>query len=330
MKKLFIILSLFTALTYAQVAKKIIVEHTTNTWCSICASRNPGFYTNLNSQPGIMHISYYPSAPYAGCILNQHNKPENDGRTKFYGVYGSTPRLIIQGNVISSSANYASPSIFTPYLGQTSPFEITIQQNKTNGTSIISKIKIKTVAAHSFTNAKLYMAIAEDTIFYTGPNGEQQHYDVFRKALNDSSGLSVTVPTNIGDSIEFTFNTPFNPVWIPARLFTYAILQEAGNKNVLQAEVASSSQNDMLLGVNTATPKMVFNISPNPAGNIVFVSSSVPFASVSILNILGKEVHATQQINAILVSDLANGLYFMQVKNNQGEILSTRKFVKEL
>lgn len=329
MKKLFIILSLVSTFASAQVPKKIIVEHTTNTWCSICASRNPGFYTNLNSQPGIMHIAYHPSSPYAGCILNQHNKPENDGRTKFYGVYGGTPRLIIQGNVISSSANYASPTIFTPYLGQTSPFELTIQQNKTNGIGIISKVKIKTVAAHTFTNAKLYMAIAEDTIFYTGPNGESQHYDVFRKALNDSSGLPVTVPAAIGDSIEFTFNTPFHPVWIPARLFTYAILQEGGNKNVLQTELASSNQNDVLLGVNSATPKMVFNISPNPVSNIVFVSSSTPFASVSILNILGKEVLATQQTNAILISDLANGLYFMQIKNNVGEILSTRKFVKE-
>jgi len=329
MKKLFIILSLVTTLTSAQVAKKIIVEHTTNTWCSICASRNPGFYANLNSQVGIMHIAYHPSSPYAGCILNQHNKPENDSRTKFYGVYGSTPRLVIQGNVISSSANYASPTIFTPYLGQTSPFELTIQQNKTNGTSIISKVKVKTVASHSFTNAKLYIAIAEDTIFYAGPNGEQQHYDVFRKALNDSSGLSVTVPAAIGDSIEFTFNTPFNPVWIPARIFTYAILQEIGNKNVLQAESAASNQNDVILGVNSATPKMVFNISPNPVGNIVFVSASTPFASVSILNILSKEVLATQQTNAIIISDLANGLYFMQLKNNMGEVLSTRKFVKE-
>jgi hypothetical protein len=60
-------------LIYAQVAKKTIVEHFTNTKCSICASRNPGFHTNLNANPAIQSISIHPSSPYSTCFLSQQN-----------------------------------------------------------------------------------------------------------------------------------------------------------------------------------------------------------------------------------------------------------------
>jgi hypothetical protein len=54
MKELSLILGtvlLQLTLAHAQVTKKIIVEHFTNTKCSVCASRNPGFHTNLNVNP---------------------------------------------------------------------------------------------------------------------------------------------------------------------------------------------------------------------------------------------------------------------------------------
>tara|TARA_B110000285_G_C15096412_1_gene602244 strand:+ start:1583 stop:1825 length:243 start_codon:yes stop_codon:yes gene_type:complete len=78
------------------VVKKVLVEHFTYTRCSVCASRNTGFITNLNAQSDVVHISYHPSSPYSNCQFNQYNLQENDDRTKYYGVFGSTPRLVIQ------------------------------------------------------------------------------------------------------------------------------------------------------------------------------------------------------------------------------------------
>src|SRR4051812_23780642 len=96
----------------AQVPKKIVVEHFTNTNCSICASKNPGFYANLSSQPNIQHIAVHPSSPYPACMLSQHNVTENDARTNYYGVYGSTPRFIINGELIAPSVNLDNASVF--------------------------------------------------------------------------------------------------------------------------------------------------------------------------------------------------------------------------
>ena len=131
----------------SQVPKKTIVEHFTNTKCSICASRNPGFYTNLNNQPGVLHLAIHPSSPYNGCQLYQQNSSENDARTNYYGVYGGTPRLVINGSVISVNANYSDNSMFTPFLQQTSPALIKINQIKFTfccfGSKTISKSRLK-------------------------------------------------------------------------------------------------------------------------------------------------------------------------------------------
>ncbi len=54
--------------------QSVLVEHFTNTLCSICASRNPGFYQNLQSQQDVLHIAYHPSSPYAACVLNKQNR----------------------------------------------------------------------------------------------------------------------------------------------------------------------------------------------------------------------------------------------------------------
>ena len=106
-------LLVFNLSSKAQVPKKVIVEHFTNTVCSVCASKNPGFYTNLKNQQGVIHLAVHPSSPYTSCILSKHNVSENDARTNYYGVYGATPRLAIQGVVIASNANYSSAAIFT-------------------------------------------------------------------------------------------------------------------------------------------------------------------------------------------------------------------------
>lgn len=204
-------LQLIGLTTKGQVAKKVITEHFTNTVCSICASKNPGFYTNLNSQSGVIHLAIHPSSPYSSCILNQHNVTENDARTNYYGVYGSTPRIVIQGSVIPSSANYSSASLFSPFLSQNSPASIKIKQYKYGNDSIRSRIVIKTEALHSLGSLKLFVALAEDTIFYSSPNGETKHYDVFRKSLTGTSGVTVTLPSTVGDSVIFTMASAVHP-----------------------------------------------------------------------------------------------------------------------
>jgi hypothetical protein len=220
----------------AQVPKKVVVEHFTNTLCSVCASRNPGFNTNLNAQNGVIRLSVHPSSPYSSCVLNQHNVADNDGRTNYYGIYGSTPRLVIQGVTIPTSASYNAASLFTPYIGQTSPASLRIAQTRFGNDSIRSVIIVKTEAAHSLGSLQLFVALAEDTIFYNAPNGEMRHYTVLRKALSGVSGVALNLPANIGDSLVFIFSSLSNSAWDFARINTFVVLQQTQNKEVVQAE----------------------------------------------------------------------------------------------
>ena len=71
----------FSQFGFSQVAKKTIAEHFTNINCNICASRNSGIYTNLNTQSNLIHLAIHPSSPYSSCLLYQQNEAANDART---------------------------------------------------------------------------------------------------------------------------------------------------------------------------------------------------------------------------------------------------------
>ncbi len=331
MKKLITIAALLiSAISFGQVPKKVIVEHFTNTWCSICASRNPGFYTNLNSQPGILHLAFHPSSPYSGCLLNQHNKPENDGRTKFYGVYGGTPRLVIQGTPIAAAANYNSATLFTPYTGQTTPIEITIKQNKTSTSNMLQQVVLKVVSPHTYTTARLYVAIAEDTLFYTGPNGEPKHFDVFREALTDSSGSIVNIPFNVGDSLVLNYSSPINAVWTSSKLLSVAILQDSNTLEVIQAEKTTAAQNDITLNLMPTEAEPSVFIFPNPFEEVIYIQNSFSkaFSSYQITDVSGKVVLRSSVLGKTIdVKSLGSGIYFLNLLGAEQE--KTFKLVKQ-
>lgn len=300
----------------AQVPQKVIVEHFTNTKCSVCASRNPGFYTNYNNQSGVMHIAYHPSSPYSACAFSQHNPSENDARTNYYGIYGGTPRLVIQGVVISSASDYNSASMFTPYLAKTSPASIKLYQQKFGLDSIHTRVVIKAEATHTLSNLVVNVGLAEDTIYYTGSNGENVHYDVFRKSLTASSGFSVTLPSIVGDSVVLNYSTPSNVAWNFSRIFSYAILQDAVTKEIIQAEKISAKTNQ-ILSVNEFKDSYEINVFNNR--NVIVIESDIELISAEfkLIDLSGRTVLervVTGKQLTIDASTLEKGLYIYNLK----------------
>ena len=303
----------------AQVPRKVVVEHFTNSVCSVCASRNPGFFSNLNSQSEVIHMAVHPSSPYSSCILNQHNVSENDGRTNYYGIYGSTPRLVIQGVVQSGGANYGSPTIFTPYLGQNTPASIKIYQTKYSTDSIRSRIVIKTEATHTLGNLKLFVALAEDTIFYTSPNGESRHYNVFRKSLTGATGVTVNLPPAVGDSIVYTMSSAANVAWDFARIFTIAILQEEATKSVVQSEWLTANADSSGTGITNQpvlnTEIKIFSSDKNILISQTIVAESL---SISVYDVTGKKIIENRQLTSktevIPLPSTSTGIYFYDIR----------------
>jgi hypothetical protein len=303
----------------AQVPKKVVVEHFTNTKCSVCASRNPGFYTNYNAQAGVIHLAVHPSSPYSACVLSQHNALENDGRTNYYGIYGSTPRLVIQGVVVSNGANYSSASIFTPYLNQLSPASIKIVQSKYGNDSIRSRIVIKTEASHTLSGLSLFVTLAEDTLNYTGSNGESIHYDVFRKSLTGATGVNITLPATVGDSVVYTKSSTVNGAWNFSRIFTLAILQEATSKALVQAQSVNASFNSIATGISNST-LVNSNITAytTTEGIVVKQDKFSENNSIALYDITGRVLLnkvLASNIETIPIPEILAGIYLYSIKS---------------
>lgn len=193
----------------------------------------PGFYTNISSQSSILQVAYHPSAPYSTCLLNQHNKTENDARANFYNIYGSTPKLAVNGTDIGN-VNFSNSSIYSSQINQMTYISITIEQTLESD-GIVSKIKVKKTGTDMAQNFELRAVLAEDTLFYAAPNGEQRHYNVFRKNIaNQKISLNA-----VGDSSQFEVKTPLNTDWISNRMKTIAWVTVDGVKLPLQAESAA-------------------------------------------------------------------------------------------
>ncbi len=331
--------NLLTALTFlilaqpvlSQVPKKIVVEHFTNTNCGNCSSRNPGFYTNLNSQTGVLHLAIHPSAPYASCLLYQQNATDNDARTNYYGIYGSTPRLVINGTVISSGANYSNSSIFTPYQSLTSPVSIRIVQQKFGTDSIRSTVIIKTEAANSLTGLSLFVALAEDSVFYTGGNSEPIHFDVFRKSLSAVTGDAVTLATTVGDSVMYTFSSASNAVWNFSRIYSLVILQETATKNLVQAEAVSPLEGVVTTGISNNIKQIEASVFPNPTDNFLTVQfNEATHATITVTDIDGKLIMQkaiSQNQFKLDISSLPKAIYLINIKTEKGEF--NQKFIKQ-
>ena len=274
---------------YAQVTKKVVVEHFTNSLCSVCASRNPGFYTNLAAQSNVIHLAIHPSSPYSNCLLNKHNVSENDARTNYYGVYGSTPRLVIQGSVISAGANYAAAGMFSPFLGQTSPVSIKITQFKYAADSIRTRVVIKTESTHNLSNMHLFVALAEDTLFYNSPNGETKHFDVFRKSLTGANGTPIQIAANVGDSVVYSNVSTVSPSWNFARIYSMAVLQNNSTKEVIQAQSVSAKSNGVKAGINQLNaPRDYFMIAVNENKSITVYQSGNQANLFSLYDLSGR------------------------------------------
>ncbi len=309
-------------ITNAQVTKKIVVEHFTNTNCSVCASRNPGLFTNLNNQSNLLRLAVHPSAPYSSCKLYQQNSSDNDARTKFYGIYGSTPRIVINGVVIPANADYASNAIFDAYKSVTSPASIRIEQQKFGEDSVRIKISIKTEATHSLGDLSLFVALAEDTVFYKGNNGELQHYNVFRQSLTAAEGMSVTLPATKGDSVVFSYSAANNSIWNFDRIFPLVILQESANKSLVQAEAAMPIKSMPTAGIASNSADLQVVIYPNPVNNSVTIQwVDKEMTKIELATLDGKIVNDITVLDIqhfLDLSDFASGIYVLKISNSRG------------
>ncbi|KAA5537132.1 T9SS type A sorting domain-containing protein [Taibaiella lutea] len=302
-----------------QVDKQVVVEHFTNTYCSVCASRNPGFYNNLMNFPQIIHIVYHPSSPYASCPFSQYNKVENDARTNFYGVFGGTPRLAIQGAPIPASDNYANPTMYDEALTGKTSFAMTADLKREGG-NINLRIVVKKVDTSSVNALSLYAVVVEDTINFTGNNGETLQQDVFRKSFAGAAPTTFAVPANIGDSTVYTQSMAIDPIWEINQVYAIGILSTPDKK--IEQAARSLKLTGNTTGIGKISTEKNFKVYPIPNNGKLYISG--PFHSgmhAEIWSITGKLLKTaaiSAKNNLIDIHSLAKGNYILKIKTEHG------------
>jgi hypothetical protein len=304
--------------SFAQVPLNSVVESFTNTQCSACASRNPGFHSNVVAHPSITLLTINPSAPYAGCILSKQNKVDNDDRTKFYSIFGGTPRIVVNGDVVSGSTSYSAASVLSPYVGLMSPIELKIMQTNYGSDSIKAKVVIKKVAATA-SDARLFIGLVEDTIFVNGGNGETKHYNVLRKSLTGATPQSVSLAMMpIGDSVTIEMTGIAAAFWDMNRMFAMTILHENSTIKIVQSAKTSPMKTASIANVTKA---LDFNYSPNPAMNTLKINTaSQEKISYQLYNFVGLSLVQNSFTNSttINVANLPNGFYVLKLLSETG------------
>lgn len=311
-KSLFSLFFLYTAQTYAQVPLHTVVTHFTNTKCSICASRNPGFHKNTAAHPDVTLLSVHPSSPYAACVLSRQNTADNDALTKKWGVYGATPRLVINGDVIPASADYSAAALFAPYLGLSSPLSIRIEQKNDGMEAIHAKVTIRKYAATPPEGA-LFLGLVEDSVFVNGGNGETEHYHVLRKSLAGADGMPVSLDFPVGDSLVLNFSGKQASFWDRNRMFAIAMLSGKDDGKLIQSAVSTPLR---MTSIPASPAGENYSVWPNPAKEMLMVQAAEKgIIDYRLYDLLGKVVRqgnfsGTTTIN---IAGLPTGHYLLHL-----------------
>jgi hypothetical protein len=296
----------------AQVAQTSIVEHFTNTSCGVCAGTNPGIYTNLNANPNVLHISFHPSSPYTSDVFSLQNKAENDARTMYYSIFGSTPRTVLNGVAIpASTLGTALPA--TSILN--SNYSLKATQVKVGSTGFDVTVVVTKKAADTNTSAILFAGVAQDTVAQATNNGEQQHFNVFRKALTMATGNAVTLPVNVGDSIILNYSYTADATWPLEKLSTIAILQRQNKIHITAAKSTNVVAQPNSI-INTIEVAKVIS-APNPSNGIITILHNC--TNIVVLNLKGEVVYSSKNVasnSTINISKMPKGKYFIKALIN--------------
>ncbi|MCB2207611.1 MAG: T9SS type A sorting domain-containing protein [Bacteroidetes bacterium] len=322
MKKIFIVLTILFAATqlWAQVNQTVIIEHFTNSRCSVCAARNPAFYSLINDYPEVLHIAYHPSSPYSTCIFSQHNPAENDARTNYYGIYGGTPRVVVQGKVVAPQNPLLMASQIEEKLGQAAHFSVLVEQIQNNDQEAEVNVMIKKIS-ESEAALNLYAVIAEKEINYNAPNGETMQHDVFRKVLFD---IPVTL-TNVGDSVVMNGSYSIDNEWVANQMFVAVMLQDESSKAVLQSAASELLSNPQSISDQQITVRNDLFI-PNPAIHFIRLNNEFEkqIVHVEIYDLRGQILLAESDVEKIDISSLNTGLYVIIARDAEGFSYSSK------
>ena len=225
-----------------------------------------------------------------------------------------------------------------------------VKINGTDGKQIWTMVSNSGIKGPVFSNGKIYVANntngsvflqinQNDSIEFkknTGTTGTEQWVASYDKNGTLSGSLKASVAGGlVGSTMEYLQGADNRVIMIGiysnGNVFGNVTLpmtgMNVGAYHIGFFNIATGSGG--LSGINQNLLQEFYSIYPNPTTSALQLNlaQNVSVQNVVILNSNGQKVKEQNEASSIDVSELSNGLYFVQVTTNKG--ISTQKFIKQ-
>lgn len=171
-------------------------------------------------------------------------------------------------------------------------------------------------------------------------NNTDGSFEVYAKDLDSDGDMDVLIASFSSNTIfwhENLGNGNFGPELIVSSQVnnTTSVFADDFNNDGKMDVLASSYSLDEIIWFenhgplsieeNTAT---LFNIYPNPTNGLLYINSTISISEISVYNNLGQLLFTSEETNQIDISALSDGIYFVKIKGESGEI-ETKKVMKK-
>jgi hypothetical protein len=155
-------------------------------------------------------------------------------------------------------------------------------------------------------------------------------FDSFSRDLSNKSQNLVLADAfgNVIDQVEYMDKAPW-PETADGDGFYLELINENSDNSLASNWRATS---DETLSINTSEiTKVSFNVYPNPAKEKLKFNASLSIQNITIFNPLGqqiKKINVNSKSGEIIISEFNKGMYFLNVKLENGTTVSTKIFKK--
>jgi hypothetical protein len=316
--------------------RRVLVEQLTNynsdfgreqnEFIDILNDAQPSLVSNLN------RISYHVNFPSPDS-LNQSNPEDPAARSAFYGI-SSTATSIFNGlSPLNIKLGVGQLSVVVDSLTlKESLFDLKLEA--TNGT-LPSQLNLTLLleAKDNFNSPLLaHVALVDNEIGYgVGANAKKLR-NVLRKLLLGGDGRLINQSWTKGQTLSIFVKDVELDVRVnnPNKLSLIAFLQDKNTKEVYQSSSISAPKITPLLVTNVEEERdSRIYLFPNPASKQFNFSYSNPGDEWTLVNQVGsvvqsgKAIETPNQLNAINIENLPNGVYFfrLKLKNQQDPVV---------
>jgi hypothetical protein len=324
---IFVILFVFSSVSFSQAPRRVLFEEATSANCGPCASSNPILDAWLMANmSNTVAIKYHPNFG-ANDPMYSANPTQNTERVNYCGI-NAYPTCNGDGLLFDCCWPF-SASCFTSVLNQrlavSTPVNISVTDVRIAGDSIKSTIVINLSSNLPAGNYKLRVMAVEGKVHFNtapGTNGETDFYQVFRWAYPNTAGINA--PTTSGTyNYSYTYKRLAN--WVDTSIFTVAFIQNDVNKEVINSGrgffIPTGISNN-----NSLIPEK-YSLSqnfPNPFNPVTKINFDIPksgLTTLKVYDILGNLVYTlvNGNLNAGSYnyefdgSDLASGIYYFRI-----------------